>query len=158
MLDQIKQSLHFQSEALDMRSKRQSLISSNISNVDTPGYKAVDVSFSKALGEATGVAAKKNKPGVADSPIPALKMTSGSDNTSVKRTHSGHLTGSPLDNSSFARAVKYRRGDTAALDGNSVNIEREKANFAENTVKYEASLRAISGRIKTLKSAIKDGI
>lgn len=54
MMDKLKESMAFQSQALQMRSKRQSVISSNISNSETPGYKAVDVDFSRALSEATG--------------------------------------------------------------------------------------------------------
>lgn len=152
MLDKIKQSLSFQSQALDMRSKRQSVISSNISNVDTPGYKAVDVNFGRALSEATGY-----KPPIdASSSSPNKMRISGPTTTKMLQTHAAHLNSSSKNSTEFDRNLKFRRGDTAALDGNSVNIERERANFAENTVKYEASLRSLNGRIKTLKSAMKD--
>lgn len=152
MMDQIKDSLMFQSQALQMRSRRQEVISSNISNADTPGYKAVDVNFKEALSEATGKKIPRDN-GVFDQP--RLKMSGGNE-ASMIRTDVAHLVGRPHDNTEFSRNMQFRRGDTPALDGNSVNIERERAAFAENTIKYEASLRALNGRIKTLKEAMKD--
>lgn len=152
MLDKIKQSMSFQSNALEMRSKRQSVISSNISNVDTPGYKAVDVNFGRALSEATGY-----KPPIQQGANSEQRLSISSPSTTkMIQTHAAHLNSKSSNGGEFEQNLKFRRGDTAALDGNSVNIERERANFAENTVKYEASLRSLNGRIKTLKSAMKD--
>ena len=144
----------FSQQALEMRAKRQGVIASNISNVDTPNYKAVDVEFANALSEATGT--KKPAGTEAISSTPRLEMT-GKTTTGMIKTHSAHIEGNSGDPSSFGRNLKFRRGDTASLDGNSVNIERERANFAENTVKYEASLRSIDGRIRSLKSVMKTG-
>lgn len=151
MMDKLKESMAFQSQALQMRSKRQSVISSNISNAETPGYKAVDVDFSKALSEATGT-----KVSPMSAPEGAARLRPTVSTAGVVKTHQAHLSGRPVDNTEFSRNVKFRRGDTASLDGNSVNIERERAAFAENTVKFEASLRSLNGRIKTLKAAMKD--
>ena len=53
--------------------------------------------------------------------------------------------------------LQFRRGNNAAIDGNSVDIDRERAAFAENTVKYEAALRTINGRISSLKQAMGSG-
>ena len=58
---------------------------------------------------------------------------------------------------STAEMLQFRRGNNAAIDGNSVDIDRERAAFAENTVKYEAALRAINGRISSLKQAMGSG-
>ena len=42
-----------------------------------------------------------------------------------------------------------------SLDGNSVDMDRERANFVDNTVRYEAALRFINGSAKTILSAIQ---
>lgn len=152
LLDKIKNSMQFSSQALEMRAKRQNVVASNIANVDTPGYKAVDVDFSAALSEATGTK-KPAASSASESSVPKLAMTRSSEG--MVKTHDRHIQGRIPDNTEFARNTKYRRGDTASLDGNSVNIERERALFAENSVKFEASLRSLDGRIRTLKSAMK---
>lgn len=57
---------------LNLREQRQSLVAVNVSNSDTPGYKAVDINFHKALGEAmrTGRALTHVEPKyVADYPV-----------------------------------------------------------------------------------------
>ena len=41
------------------------------------------------------------------------------------------------------------------LDGNSVDLDRERAAFADNAVRYEATLRFINGQGKTMLSAIQ---
>lgn len=151
MMDKLKESMAFQAQALQMRSKRQGVISSNISNSETPGYKAVDVDFGKALAEATGT-----KVGPSQASGDPARLRPSASSAGIAKTHQAHLSGRPVDNTEFSRNMKFRRGDTASLDGNSVNIERERASFAENTVKFEASLRALNGRIKTLKAAMKD--
>ena len=53
--------------------------------------------------------------------------------------------------------LQFRRGNNASIDGNTVDIDKERAAFAENTVKYEAALRSINGRISTLKQAMGSG-
>jgi flagellar basal-body rod protein FlgB len=41
------------------------------------------------------------------------------------------------------------------LDRNTVDMDRERASFAENTIKYESTLRFITGQVKTMMDAIK---
>ena len=72
-------------------------------------------------------------------------------------THKGHITGQGNAGQSTAEMLQFRRGNNAAIDGNTVDIDRERAAFAENTVKYEAALRAINGRISALKQAMGSG-
>jgi flagellar basal-body rod protein FlgB len=55
MLGRIERSLQFQSEALQLRAQRQQILSANIANADTPGYKAVDFDFARALRESTAL-------------------------------------------------------------------------------------------------------
>ena len=46
-------------------------------------------------------------------------------------------------------------GTPAAMDGNSVDMDRERGNFVDNAVRYEATLRFINGQSKTILSAIQ---
>ena len=41
------------------------------------------------------------------------------------------------------------------LDGNSVDMDRERASFADNSVKYEATLRFINSHVRTMLDAMK---
>lgn len=129
MLDRLTNSLDFQTQALVLRSERQRLIASNIANADTPGYRARDMDFAAALREATGPARPAN---------------------TLSATQGGHL-------SAGARAeagLKYATPSQTNLDSNSVDMDRERAAFADNAVHYEATLRFINGSVRTLLSAI----
>ncbi len=132
MLNRLTDSLNFQTQALQLRSERQRLIASNIANADTPGYQARDFNFGAALREATGLAAGR----------PALAATNG-----------GHI---PVSHSLTSEArLEHARASQTNLDQNTVDMDRERASFADNAVKYEATLRFINGQVKTLTDAIK---
>jgi flagellar basal-body rod protein FlgB len=148
MLDKITDSMQFSAEALKLRARRQEVLTSNISNVDTPNYKAVDFDFKTALKAATG-----ETEGMTSPSNPALGNGAGA----LAVTHQGHITGKGNTGMSTTEMLQFRRGNNASIDGNSVDIERERAAFAENTVKYEAALRAINGRISSLKQAMGSG-
>lgn len=134
MLDQINQSLDFQSRALLLRSERQKLLAGNITNADTPNYKAVDFDFGDALRAASGEGRSAQ---------PA-------------RTHAAHLSigASP---GGGQPALLYRLPPQAALDQNTVDMDLERARFADNAVRYEATLRFINTQIRSLTSAMGNG-
>jgi flagellar basal-body rod protein FlgB len=52
-------------------------------------------------------------------------------------------------------ATLYRQPAQPSLDGNSVEMDAERAHFADNTVRYEAALRFLNGQIRTLLEALK---
>ena len=132
MLNRLTASLDFQSQALSLRAERQRLIASNIANADTPGYVARDMDFAQALREATG-----------QLPV-AGQMTA---------TRSGHLQ--PLAGARGEAGLRYASNSQTNLDSNSVDMDRERATFAENAVKYEATLRFINGSVRTMLDAMK---
>lgn len=135
MLNRLTQGLDFQAQALSLRSERQRLIASNIANADTPGYVARDMDFAKALQAATGT------------------MSAGQ---AMDARHPGHI-GSAAVNLSGGRiggALTYATSSQTSLDRNTVDMDRERASFADNTVKYEATLRFINGNVRTTLSAI----
>ena len=132
MLEQLTQTLDFNSSALLLRSERSRVLASNIANADTPHYKARDFNFQQALANATGT-----------------QLTS---TTQPARTNEGHLRAAGLN--PHAPTLLYRTPLQNALDANTVDLDVERANFSENTVRYEASLRFLNGQIRTLLTSI----
>jgi flagellar basal-body rod protein FlgB len=132
MINRLSDSLDFQSQALVLRSERQRLLASNIANADTPGYVARDMDFAAALREATGTA----PPGTL---ALAALQTRGPGGFGVSaETH-----------------LRFAAPSQSNLDGNSVDMDRERASFADNSLKYEASLRFINGTVRSLLDAMK---
>ena len=126
-------SLDFHAAALSLRSQRQGLLAGNIANADTPGYVARDLDFAAALRNATAA-------GPAARPTPA------------STTHAGHLA---LPAGGVAEAdLLYATPAQTNLDRNSVDMDRERASFADNSLRYEATLRFINAQVKTLLGAI----
>ena len=122
----------FQETALQLRAQRQQLIASNIANADTPGYKARDIDFRAALDSAQG----------------GRTVASG-----LARTSARHLTGAA--GGVAAAPALYRATVQASIDGNTVDMDVERAHFADNALRYEANLTFISGQIKTMLAAIQ---
>jgi flagellar basal-body rod protein FlgB len=142
MLNRLTDSIDFQAQALTLRSERQRLIASNIANADTPGYTAKDFKFADALTQATG----QRSAGASPLAMPTLQMATGAAN---------HMNrgGSPAG-AGAKPELGYGTASMSSLDNNSVDMDRERANFADNTVRYEATLRFINGSMKTLTTAI----
>lgn len=135
MLNKMTERLDFQSKALLLRAERQRTIASNIANADTPGYVARDFNFREALLSAAG----------GPSPL-----------TLASATHAGHM---PLPAAATGELGKSQLGYSVqsqpSLDNNTVDLDRERANFVDNAVRYEATLRFINGQAKTMLSAIQ---
>ncbi|ARN21602.1 flagellar basal body rod protein FlgB [Piscinibacter gummiphilus] len=131
MLNRLTDSLDFHGQALSLRSERQRLIASNIANADTPGYIARDMNFSQALKEATGMVST----------------------TAMQASRPGHIA---TPGGARAEAnLEYAVASQTNLDRNSVDMDRERANFADNSVRFEATLRFINSNVRTTLDAIK---
>ena len=135
MLNRLTDSLNFQTQALVLRAERQRLIASNIANADTPGYQAREMDFAAALRQATGTDA---------GPMPA---TAG-----LATTQDGHLAA--VGGARATAQLLYASPGQTNLDRNTVDMDRERAAFADNSVKYEATLRFINGIVRTMLDAI----
>ncbi len=122
--------LQFHQTALNVQAYRQQLLSSNIANADTPHYKARDIDFRSIL---SGVANRR-------------------DALALSRTQTRHI-GSGEVNPLQAETL-YRTEQQSSVDGNTVNMDVERAAFAENSVHYEASLVFINGLLRSMQSAI----
>lgn len=132
MINRLTDALNFQTEALTLRSERQRLLASNIANADTPGYQARDIDFARALKEATGQIA-----------------TAGA----MSVTQAGHI--SPTAGARSDSQKLHALAAQTNLDSNTVDMDRERANFADNAVKYEATLRFINSSVRTTLDAMK---
>jgi len=132
-VNRLTDALDFQAQALSLRSQRQQLLASNIANADTPGYVARDMNFAQALRQATAGGAAAG----------ALNVT-----------QAGHIATTGSSAALGADALKYAAPSQTNLDNNSVDMDRERASFAENSVKFEATLRFIGAHVKTALSAI----
>lgn len=137
MLDKLTQTLDFNATALLLRSERTRVLAGNIANADTPHYKARDFDFRSALRQATATATAATGAGAA---------------APLARTQQGHLT--VAGGEGPQPALLYRTPAQTSLDANSVDLDAERAAFADNTVRYEASLRFINAQIRTLMTAI----
>ena len=123
--------IQFHQTALNLRAHRQQLIASNIANADTPNYKAKDVDFRAALQGALQAAT---------STVP------------LATTQSGHIQGGGAP--TLQGLTGYRAELQSAVDGNTVNMDVERAAFAENALHYEASVTFINGMLRSMNTAI----
>jgi flagellar basal-body rod protein FlgB len=120
--------------ALAVRGRRTELLATNLANADTPNYKARDLDFRAALVAASGS-------GAAGRPL------------TLATTQSGHQGGATAADPADA-ALKYRVPLAPSLDGNTVDAQLEQAAFAENAVRYQATLTFLSARFRSLMTAI----
>lgn len=137
MFDRLTASIDFHAQALQLRSERQRLIASNIANADTPGYVARDFDFAAALrgaAQSMGGAAGRADSNELGAPI-ARAVSAGS--------------------AGFQPTLRFAAPAQTNLDNNSVDMDRERASFADNAVRYEATLRFINGSLRTMQDAIK---
>jgi flagellar basal-body rod protein FlgB len=122
--------------ALKLREQRTELLARNLANADTPGYKAQDLDFRAALAASTSAAAA---PG-------AMKAT--------RPGHIGAGAGVAHEPGSTAAFLQYRTPLAPSLDGNTVDAQLEQAAFADNAVRYQATLQFLSSKFRSLMTAI----
>ena len=123
-------------DALKIRGQRTEVLARNLANADTPGYQARDIDFRAALAQAGGASG-------ADAPV------------GMRATQVNHISTSDDASGSTASAnMKYRVPLAPALDGNSVDVQMEQAAFAENSVRFQATLTFLQNRFRGLLTAI----
>ncbi len=145
MLDKLTERLDFHGNALMLRAERQRAIASNIANADTPGYVARDFNFGDALREATGQGTGATF-SMAERAIQRQQSTSDPRHIPLPAATTGMGSGS---------AMGYTVQTQPSMDNNTVDLDRERAAFADNAVRYEATLRFINGNARTMLSAIQ---
>jgi flagellar basal-body rod protein FlgB len=132
MLSKLDRNLQFQQQALGLRALRQQVLAGNIANADTPNFKARDLDFATALESALGGRAVGSLP--------------------LKTTAPRHLAGDPNLGS---LALLYRQPVQPSADGNTVEMDVEGAQLAANSIRYEAGLTFISGKIRGMMTALQ---
>lgn len=134
MIDKVDSTLRFHQEALNLRARRQEVLSANIAHADTPSYKARDFDFSASLSQ-------------------AVERGRQSGSVTVATTSSRHMPGETQ--AGGAAELLYRMPNQSSIDGNTVEMDVERVNFADNAMRYEANLTVLSAKIKSLLSAVQ---
>lgn len=134
MFDKLTNHLQLREKALDAAWLRNEVISQNIANVDTPGYKRSTVSFEEYLEGAS------QKNGFKGNKTSSRHINIGNSNDNVK-----------------IRITKDNKNLSTRLDGNNVDIETEMASLAKNDIRYNALVQSISGSYERIKSVISEG-
>lgn len=119
--------------SLNLRLANQNVISSNIANADTPGYKAQTMEFETALRSALGVEGR-------------LQMA---------QTNGSHIAPAPTD--AVNPEIYDDPNGIESLDGNTVDRAAEMAKMAENQILYDSSIEMLKKKLGMLKYAIAEG-
>jgi flagellar basal-body rod protein FlgB len=133
MMGNLKAYLEPYTQALDLRTHRQQVLASNIANADTPYYKARDFDFKAAYAT-------------------AMDRREESGHLALARTNPGHLpmTGVGLD----AVRLQYRTEHQSAVDGNTVDMDVERAEITDNALQYQVLTTFLNDKLRGLRSAI----
>ena len=123
--------INFYEQVLSLRAQRQQLLASNIANADTPNYKAVDIDFNSAMQS-------------------ALQQVNAAE---LKLTSSNHV---PNTGTIGNADIKERASKQNSLDGNTVDMDIERAQFTENALQYEAAITLINNHFKNIASVIQN--
>jgi flagellar basal-body rod protein FlgB len=133
MMTPLDQMLNFHQQALRICDQRQQVLASNIANADTPNYKARDLDFKTALQS-------------------ALQGAPAPGGVALATTEAGHLPGNPA---AADAGLLYRNPTQDAVDGNTVDVDAERAAFTDNAIHYEFNLNRINQQIKSMLAVIQ---
>ena len=137
MIGKLDAYMRFNETALGLRSQRQELLASNIANADTPNYKARDMDFASAL---QGALARSEPPAGL-----------------LNQTAAAHIGGAGQrgDYLPNGTPVQYRTPAQGAADNNTVDMDVERNQFADNALRYEAGITMINMQIRSMLAALQ---
>jgi flagellar basal-body rod protein FlgB len=115
---------------------RNSVISNNIANVDTPEFKSSSVEFESLYQQS---------------------LEDQADGFQLKKTQSDHMDIGDADAGNVQPVVVQNSDTTNRMDGNNVDIDQQMSDMAKNVIYYNALTRKISGEFEQLNYAIKEG-
>ena len=121
--------LGFHVKALDVYGQRAKILSANVVNSDTPGYKARDIDFRDVLSQ------KQVQP------------------ARLEATEYDHIALS--SGTTSQPTLLYRTPLQPSLDGNTVDTQQEIAAFSENALRYQTTLQLLSGKFKGMIAALR---
>jgi flagellar basal-body rod protein FlgB len=113
-------------QALNLRQMRSTVLASNIANADTPHYQARDFNFYTLLNDM--------------------------ETQSIRSTHNHHID---FSKNALDLGLKYRIPTIPSIDGNTVESDTENNLFADNSMRYQATLTFLNQRIRGVLSALK---
>lgn len=123
-------SISLYSKAIGLRAQRQQVLASNIANADTPNYKARDFDFKATMAGA---------------------LSAQGGGLSLAKTSAMHLSG---DNDNAGINLQYRKETQSAVDGNTVDMDIERAEMTDNSLQYELLTKLITDHFQGLKQAM----
>ena len=130
-----ERALNGHDKALGFRAQRAEVLANNMANADTPNFKARDLDFAAVLAEQNAKAKAKG------------------GEFQLSRSNSQHLDGQAL--ASADAALRYRMPAEPSLDQNTVDLQIEQSNYAENSVQFQASFTLLNSKFKGLISALR---
>lgn len=125
-------------KALIFRAKRQQLLASNIANADTPGYNTQDVSFQDSLKAAVNQV--------------------GAPSMVASTTNAEHIPAVGTAHVSTLSLAYQLRPVQNSLDGNTVDMDRERGEIAKNAILYQLAVSSLDDEGKELNQAISDPV
>ncbi len=135
MINKLDKELNFHHQALSLRAARQELLSGNVANADTPNFKAKDIDFASVLHE-------------------KLSLTTNLNKVSLNTTSSMHINSAAQG--VFGDNMLYRIPLQPSADGNTVDMDMERTRFADNAIKYDASISFINNEFRNLAMAMQE--
>ena len=154
MIGKLDEYMNFNATALSLRGQRQQLLASNIANADTPNYKARDIDFASAMQGALASSGGSGNSAAARASSAAFAPAGSLATTAAKHLNAGGPSGDFLPNGT---PVQYRMAAQGAVDGNTVDMDVERNQFADNALRYEAAVTMMNSQIRGLMAAIQGG-
>jgi flagellar basal-body rod protein FlgB len=133
---EISKSFKYLESSLQYRAIRQDLIAGNISNADTPFYKARDIDFEDMLSKKAAREFKKDD-----------------KKLELARTTENMMPGIDEENSDEP-TIFFRDGHLARNDGNTVDLDVESTELSKNSMMYNASIEALKKQASIFKAVI----
>jgi flagellar basal-body rod protein FlgB len=115
-------------QALQVRTRRMEVLAQNIANGDTPNYKARDIDFRSVLAEV------------------------GSLSTSMAATHKSHVA---VGDTPETDGMRFRVPFNTAMDGNTVEMSVEQAQYGKAAAEYQATLSFLENRVSGIRKALR---
>jgi flagellar basal-body rod protein FlgB len=135
MINKLDKELNFHHQALSLRVARQELLSSNVANADTPNFKAKDIDFASVLNQ-------------------KLSLTPSQNQVNLNTTSPMHINSAA--SGVFGDNILYRVPLQPSADGNTVDMDMERTRFADNAIKYDASITFLNSEFRNISSALQE--
>ncbi len=131
----VNKNIELLNKGLNAYSLRHEVITNNIANGDTPGYKRQDVEFDKVLKNAIN----------------------NNETLEAYTTNEKHIKINNTEINTINPKVVTTKNTKARLDGNNVDIDVENAELAKNHIKYSVVSQQITNYFRRMKNAISEG-